>query len=216
MLCWSTAGPTPRRGRDAVSMPAPHPRATQPGRPVRGRTFGVRRPDSPPLTRRGCRTLRPSRALRLGVKPGSWIANSTEQSQNVYENKGSAGKSTTPGPCLSKEGHSPPRTRRGLGGGGALRPLRALRLGVKPGSWIANSTEQSQNVYENKGSLPKSTAVVPANPRQSLMPSADGHVDTISYPGAGASCPLRARHCGAKGGQNARAPLQRKELAILA
>jgi hypothetical protein len=33
--------------------------------------------------------------------------NSTEQSENVYENKGSAWKSTTPDPSLSKEGNCP-------------------------------------------------------------------------------------------------------------
>jgi hypothetical protein len=32
--------------------------------------------------------------------------NSTEQSENVYENKGSLPKSTTPAPSLSKEGNS--------------------------------------------------------------------------------------------------------------
>jgi len=60
---------------------------------------------------------------------------SAERSQNVYENKGAARKSTTPDPSLSKEGDSraPLLGRGGVGGGGTLRPWRPLRIGVKPG-----------------------------------------------------------------------------------
>ena len=57
-----------------------------------------------------------------------------EQSQNVYENKGPAAKSTTSNPSLPKEGNwgSPPRLRKG-GGRGTLGPWRAWRAGVKVG-----------------------------------------------------------------------------------
>jgi hypothetical protein len=43
--------------------------------------------------------------------------NSTEQSENVYENKGSVQKSTTPDPSSSKEGKSqlPSSDEEGLG-----------------------------------------------------------------------------------------------------
>ena len=42
-----------------------------------------------------------------------------ERTGDVYENKGTAQKSTTPNPSFSKEGNfpgSPPRVRRGGGG----------------------------------------------------------------------------------------------------
>jgi hypothetical protein len=48
----------------------------------------------------------------------SSTAEFTEQSENVYENKGALQKSTTPGPSLSKEGNfpgTPPQMRRGRG-----------------------------------------------------------------------------------------------------
>jgi len=56
-----------------------------------------------------------------------------EQSENVYENKGLAMKSTTPGPSLSKEGNyrTPLLGREGVGGGATLGPLPASLLGVK-------------------------------------------------------------------------------------
>jgi hypothetical protein len=59
---------------------------------------------------------------------------SPEQSENVYENKGSAWKSTTPDPSLSKEGNLrlPFSDEEGGGGGGAMRSLRASCRGVKP------------------------------------------------------------------------------------
>ena len=46
------------------------------------------------------------------------------------------GKSTTPGPSLSKEGNSglPASDEEGVGGGATLRPWRSLRLGVKQAS----------------------------------------------------------------------------------
>ena len=37
-------------------------------------------------------------------------------------------------------------------------------------------------------------------------PSADGRPESMKCPGARASCPQRACNCGAKGGQDARAP----------
>jgi hypothetical protein len=60
--------------------------------------------------------------------------NSTEQSENVDENKGPARRINHPCPSLSKEGNcnTPPRMRRGEGVG-ILRPWRSLHLGVKTG-----------------------------------------------------------------------------------
>jgi len=88
--------------------------------------FAGRRPMGTDLTNRR------SAPSRKGVAESCFL---TEQSQNVYENKGSGQKSTTPDPSLSKEGSlshgSPPRTRRG-GGGATLRTSRPWRLGVKP------------------------------------------------------------------------------------
>jgi hypothetical protein len=43
--------------------------------------------------------------LRLVVKPDFLMSKTGEQSQNVYENKGSVQKSTTPVPALSKDGN---------------------------------------------------------------------------------------------------------------
>ena len=62
------------------------------------------------------------------LNSGLLDSNSTEQSQNVYENKGSAGKSTTPGPSLSKEGNRglPSSVEEGLG------VVRTCNPGVKP------------------------------------------------------------------------------------
>jgi hypothetical protein len=76
-----------------------------------------------------------------------------EQSENVYENKGPARNSTTPGPSLSKRGElqTPLLERGGVEGGATLRPWRSLRLGVKPGLLARKIGEQSENVYENKG-----------------------------------------------------------------
>jgi hypothetical protein len=81
-----------------------------------------------------------------------------EQSQNVYENKGSARKTTTPNltPPYPRRGiHSPPRTRRG-GGAANLQPWRQTNVQV------TELREQSQNVYENKGSVRKSTTPDPS------------------------------------------------------
>jgi len=41
-------------------------------------------------------------------------------------------------------------------------------------------------------------------------PSADGHPETVKYPGARASCPQRTWQCGAKCGQDSRAPKEMK------
>jgi hypothetical protein len=49
--------------------------------------------DTPLWMRKGGGTLRPWRALRLGVQPGLFDRKTEEQSENVYENKGSAGES---------------------------------------------------------------------------------------------------------------------------
>ena len=61
-------------------------------------------------------------------RDGVWVAKLREQSQNVYENKGSAQKSTTPNPSFSKEANSglvgSPLQMRSGGG--------SLGLGVKP------------------------------------------------------------------------------------
>ena len=56
-----------------------------------------------------------------------------EQSENVYENKGPAMKSTTPGPSFPRKGITglPLLGRGGVGGGATLGPLPASLLGVK-------------------------------------------------------------------------------------
>ena len=81
------------------------------------------------------------------AKPG-------EQSQNVYENKGSPSKPTTPGPSLSKEGKlGLPSSDEGGGLCGWAR------------SWVYHhrkTAEQSQNVYENKGPASKPTTPGPS------------------------------------------------------
>jgi len=76
------------------------------------------------------------RLSRTICRPGGRrYENFGEQSENVYENKGSVQKSTTPLPSLAKQGNhhrrAPLLRWRGVGGGGTLRPLRTLRLGVK-------------------------------------------------------------------------------------
>ena len=99
------------------------------------------------------------------LNSGLLDSNSTEQSQNVYENKGSAGKSTTPGPSLSKEGNRglPSSVEEGLG------VVRLCVLGVlcalaRNRLEALKTAEQSQNVYENKES--RSSEVKKSKPNQ--------------------------------------------------
>ena len=70
-----------------------------------------------------------------------------EQSENVYENKGSPWKSTTPGPSLAKEGN--------------LSFPSSDEEGQVWWDFVQFLAEQSENVYENKGSPWKSTTPGP-------------------------------------------------------
>ena len=95
-------------------------------------------------------------------------SNLLEQGENVYENKGLGQESTTPDPYLSEEEReflgSPPRTRRGWGwcDFGPWRETRLLTAKVR---------EQSENVYENKGTAEKSTTPAPPYPRRGIADS---------------------------------------------
>jgi hypothetical protein len=90
--------------------------------------------------------------LRLGLSLPSPPSKLNERSGNVYENKGTAQKSTTPDPSLSKEGNFglPSWDEKGVGVV-PIRPSRSLRLGVKQGLWHRKIDERTGNVYENKG-----------------------------------------------------------------
>ncbi len=87
---------------------------------------------------------------------GVWVTKLREQSQNVYENKGSAGKSTTPSPSLSKVGNSLPSSDEEGWGWCEVATLSSNQVQV------TKLREQSQNVYENKGSARKSTTPNPS------------------------------------------------------
>jgi len=84
-------------------------------------------------------------------------------------------KPANPDRSFSTEGNCRPsrQTWRGWGGvpssheeargGGPLRPLRALRLGVKPGLCHQEFDERSGNVYENKGPAREPTTHDPSS-----------------------------------------------------
>ena len=90
--------------------------------------------------------------------------NLNERTGNVYENKGPAQRSTTPGPSLSKRGNSrTPIFVRGGAGGWAFAALALFSPCREIAFLVSKTGEQSENVYENKGPAEKS-----ANPSPSL------------------------------------------------
>jgi len=155
------AHPYPRRG---IAVLPPHPMK------------GIR--NSPPRMRRGWGWWHFASFASFAAwrETGFLMPKTGEQSQNVYENKGPAEKSTTPGPSLSKEGNhddraplliqggkskclgfppqpgrgirnSPPQMRRGWG----WWDFAAFAAWRETGFSMPKTEEQSQNVYENKG-----------------------------------------------------------------
>ena len=179
--------------------------------------------------------------LRLGGKPGLCHRKTGEQSENVYENKGTAQRSTTPDPLI-KGGEfpgSPPRTRRRRGWWDfatlapirdcaiekrenkarmsmktkerlrnqpplappyprrgipglpssdeeGLRVARLCDLGVKPRLRHRKTGEQSENVYENKGTAQKSTT-----PGSSLSKEGNSRTPLLGRGGVAGGAPLR-------------------------
>jgi len=104
------------------------------------------------------------------TSPSSHFSKSPEQTQNVYENKGWGWKPTTLTPSLSKEANLvlTPSGEEGEGGGETLRCLRSSRLGLKPFQ-VRISPEQTQNVYENKGSGWKPTTLTPSLSEEAVL-----------------------------------------------
>ena len=91
-------------------------------------------------TRQGVRLHHETRRLVSRLLDSS-TAEFTEQSENVYENKGSVQKSTTPSPFLSKDELA----------GWDFAAFATFAAWRETGFVMRKTTEQSENVYENKG-----------------------------------------------------------------
>jgi hypothetical protein len=93
-------------------------------------------------TRQGTRPCHGTRGLARRLLDYS-TAEFTEQSENVYENKGSVQKSTTPSPSLSEKELA----------GWDFAAFATFAAWRETGFVMRKTTEQSENVHENKGWL---------------------------------------------------------------